>query len=274
MRVGAPLVAHDSAMPEHKEMRRVVVIGILSAIVMACAGCGHGALERKLDQPAYYFDNSLPFQPNRIWRLRARWEPYQLDAKKAIILKQFQLIVHADADRHKLEAEIKARGGDAGYLRWLESELFPIGNWEKREEQRIARSSDVTVVTLATRAIKEVPIDGRLTIEPVYFPDPLLRAVTDGCHELSWDVIARDESMGMEVILESRAENPGAERWKRIDYESPVFSWRQWSVGRERSIAYRTAIQFKTNVARCPLPPQINEQFKLVKKAQPMGVDW
>lgn len=247
---------------------------LLIALALGLAGCGHGAIERKLDRPAYYFDNTLSFQPNRIWRLKVTWEPYLLDRKKALVVKQFQLIVHADENRRRLENEIAAQGGDAGYLRWLENEIFPIGNWENRDEARIARVSDMTVISLTTKAIKEVPMKGQLTLGPVYFPDPLMRAVTEGCHELNWDVIPKDDSVGMEVVLQSRSNDPGAEKWNRTEYDSPVFWWRQWSVGQEHSIAYRTAIQFKTNIARCPLPPKIHEEFGRIVKSQPMGVDW
>lgn len=255
-------------------MIRVLLFCLTTLFPFLLAGCGGAKLKRRLSQPVYHFDNDLAFQPNRIWRLRVRWEPYFLDDAKAMIVKNLQLILHADADRARLEAEIKARGGDVGYLRWLESELFPLGNWDRREEGKIARYDNLIVVSFTLRAQKEVARKGYLTLSPVSFPDPLLRAVNDGCHELNWDVLPIGENIGFEVTLESRHENPRAERWRRIDYDSQNFSWRQWSVGDERSISYRTLVQLKTNVARCPLPPKIHEQFELMRRGQPMGVEW
>lgn len=238
------------------------------------AACRHRPLSRSLETASYYFDNTLPFQPNRIWRLKVSWEPYLLDAKKAIVLKQYNFIVHDDNDRRRLEATITAHGGDQRYLRWLETELFPLGNWEKRDDARVARYQNLIVVVLGTKAIKEVPRKGYLSVSPVQFPDPLLRAIFDGCHELNWDVISKDESVGFEVVLESRDSNPGARKWKLHEYDSPAFWWRAWSVGQGHSIAYRTAVKFKTNVARCPLPPKLYDEFKLLKLGQEMGVDW
>jgi hypothetical protein len=237
-------------------------------------GCGHNPLERKLDQPIYYLDNSLAFQPKRIWRLWVKWEPYLLDDKRALVTKEFQFVVRDETERKRVEADIAAKGGDERYLKWLESELVPLGNWEKREQARVARYSDLIVVVLVTKSYKEVPQKGDLTVTPIYFPDTMLRAAADGCHDLDWDVIPARDSLGLEVVFESRSENPGAEKWKRVERELKNFSWKAWSVGQERRIAYRTAIFVKNNMARCPLPPAVHEEFKLITRAQPMGIDW
>jgi hypothetical protein len=250
------------------------LVGATLALAALTAACGHNPIERRLDQPIYYLDNTLPFQPKRIWRLWVKWDPYLLDNSKAMVTKEFQLVVHDAAERRKLESEIAAYGGDTRYLRWLESEVFPIGNWEKREDARIARYSDLTVVVINTKSIKEVPQSGHLNVAPVFFPDYVFRSVTDGCHELNWDVIPIGDSVGTEVVLESRDLIPGADRWKTIEKDLPNFSWKAWSVGQERRIAYRTFLNFKTNVSRCPLPPKIHEEFKRIAQVQSMGVDW
>lgn len=254
----------------------------LSAAAVACAlvvlawgGCSSGPdFERQLSHPSYYFDNSLPFQPNRIWRLKAYWTPYFLDDEKAMVVKQFELIVHGDVDRKRLEKEIVGRGGDERYLRWFEAGLFPLGNWELRDDARISRLSDGIVVSLRTHSLKEVPKDGSFTVGPVWFPDPVMRQVTDACGELNWDVIPQDTSVGFEVVLQSRELNPSADKWKTREFDSPTLWWKQWSVGQERSIAYRTVMRFKANVARCPMPPYLPRQFAQIAKGQGMGVDW
>ncbi|MBI3542038.1 MAG: hypothetical protein HY075_02005 [Deltaproteobacteria bacterium] len=198
-------------------MRCLRAGAILASLFLATLGpgCSTPLPENRLDHPSYYFDNTLSFQPNRIWRLTVSWEPYLLDDKKAMIVKQYQFVVHGDADRRRLDLEIAAHGGERGYLRWLESELFPLGNWDVRDEAHVSHLRDMTLVTLRTKALKEVPKEGLLTVRPVWFPDPLFRGLTDGCHQLNWDVISRDESVGFEIVLKSRHLNPDAERWTR-----------------------------------------------------------
>lgn len=251
-----------------------LIILLLAVALIFEIGCTHLPLGGSLTQPIYYFDNSLPFQPNRIWRVKVRWEPYLLDDQKAMIIKQFQYVLRTQGERKIFESEVIARGGDVRYLKWLEGELFPLGNWEYLDESRIVRYKDYILVTYTTKSIKEVPRDGKLTVSPVSFPDRLLRAVNEGCHELNWDVIAKDDSVGFEVFLESRSAEPDALRWKLIEKSFPTFGWRAWSVGQEKSIAYRTLVFFKTNVSRCPLPPKIHEEFKQIRAGQSMGVEW
>ena len=254
-------------------MARILLM-IVCILLCGTLACRHGPGKRSLESPSYYLDNTLAFQPNRIWRMKVSWEPYLLDAKKALVVKQFQFIVHDDNDRRRLENSITAHGGDQRYLRWLETELFPIGEWEMRTDARVARYQNLIVVTLDTKAIKEVARKGYFSVSPVQFPDSMLRAIFDGCHELNWDVISKDDSVGFEVVLQSRADNPNARKWKLHEYDSPALWWKQWSVGQEHSIAYRTMVIFKTNVARCPLPPKIYDEFKLLKAGQEMGVAW
>jgi hypothetical protein len=251
----------------------VRVIGA-AAMLAAMSGCGHGPIEHQLDQLPYYFDNELPFQPDRIWRLKVSWKPYLLDAAKAMVFKQVQLVVHSDRDRKRLEAEITSRGGDDRYLLWLEARLFPLGNWEIRDDARITRHSDGVIISLRTHSLKEVPIDDELDVRPVWFPDPVTRAVGEGCHELDWDVIPKDTSVGFEVELQSRHDTPNAERWTLREHDLPTFWWRQWSVGQEHSISYRTVLWFKANVSRCPLPPLVYEQFNKIRLAQRTGIQW
>jgi hypothetical protein len=272
---------------EHEGMRFLAPalgLGLVCALVLA-TGCQHtGPIEHKednegfydneVDNPVFNKDNGLPFQPNRIWRLKAHWDPYLLDRKRAMVVKQFQLIVHGDVDRRRLENEIKSRGGDERYLRWFEAELFPLGNWELRDDARVTRLTDGIVVSLRTHALKEVPVEGEFTVSPVWFPDPVMKAANDACGEQNWEVIPQDTSVGFEVILQSRLKFPTAERWDKREFDSPTFTWRQWSVGLERSVAYRTLLQFKTNVSRCPMPPYLPAQFATIARGQKMGVDW
>lgn len=252
----------------------LALLGIAAAFAAVAPGCSHAPLETHLGQPGLYFDNTLPFQPNRVWRLWVKWEPYLLSEDKAIVVKELQYVVRGERDRKALEADIEARGGDVRYLRWLETEFFPLGNWERREEARIARYKDLMVAVIITRALKEVPRSGRLTLGPVWFPDPIFRAARDGCHELNWDVIPVGDSIGTEVILETRYDEAGADQWKRVERDSSTHSWRQWSVGEGRRIAYRTAILLKNNISTCPLPPRIHADVQQLVRGQPMGIAW
>lgn len=254
-------------MPLHKIILASVALALLTS-------CGGNPLKNTLTQSEYYRENAIPFQPKRIWRLKVSWEPYLLDDDKAMLVKQFQYVVHHQAERARLEKEIAAKGGDTRYLRWFEAHVFPLGNWEVRNEAKIVRLGDMTLVTLVTKALKESEKTGMLTVEPIAFPDLLFKGFDEGCPELSWDIIPKDESVGLEVVLESRELQPKAERWKFVEKNYKNFYWRAWSVGQERSIAYRTLIHFKTNVARCPLPPKIHEEFKRIRRGQPMGVEW
>lgn len=258
--------------------RRQRQISILIMFMLGASGCAHAPLptvaSEKPAGPEYSFEGDLPFRPDRIWKIQITPKPYLLSDQKALVVKHFQYIARSAGERKRLDTEIAARGGDQRYLRWFESQLVPLGNWEVRDDAQVARFDDRTVVSFTSKAIKEVAKTEMLTISPLDLPDPLLRAVNDGCPSLSWDVISKEESLGIEVVLESHSENPKALRWQSYEENNPAFFLRSWSVGREKGIAYRTAIQFRTTVSRCPLPPKIHAAFARLMRAQPMGVDW
>lgn len=259
--------------PYFKLFSMLGLVALLGATQTACSRAPYK--KKAIAQPLYYLDNTLPFQPKRLWRVIVRWEPYLLDAKKAIVVKEFQLLAHDERERQRIEGDILARGGDTLYLNWLESSVFPIGIWEKRDEARVSRYVDMLMVVLVTKAIKEVPQEGMLSlVDAVELPDPLLAARRHSCGPLSWDVLPRDDSVGLEVVLESRREDPRAEKWNRFERDLPNFYARTWSVGQERRMAYRTFLHAKTNVSRCPLPPKIDALYEQLARGQAMGVEW
>src|SRR5689334_5392454 len=83
------------------------LFAVIALFATAFTGCQTSRVERQLDKASYFSDNDISFQPRRVWRLKVRWEPYLLDHAKAMLVKNFQLIVHGEGDRRRLEAEIK-----------------------------------------------------------------------------------------------------------------------------------------------------------------------
>ena len=250
-------------------MTRTVVF-----ILLFLTSCGHNPLSKQIAQPKYYTDNELPLQPKRLWRVLVRWEPYLLDEDKALIVKEFQLVVKDSDERSRLEAEIAHKGGDEAYLRWFEANVFPIGVWERREQARVTRQKDNLTIVLTTKAFKEVPKSGFLNIEPVHFPDPLLEALDRHCQPGNWDVLEKGDSAGVEIVLESRSQQPRAQRWDRVEKDLPNFSWRVWSVAQENRMSYRTTVFIKKSIARCPLPPKVHAEFMRLARLQETGVAW
>lgn len=254
-----------------KKLQTLLTLSIF-IIISACSG--QHPLSKQIAQPKYYADNELSFQPKRLWRLVVTWEPYLLDKNKALVNKEFQLVVRDGDERKRIENEIRDKGGDEAYLRWFENHVSAIGYWERRDQARISRHKDVLTVVLTTKAFKEVPLSDYLNVAPVSFPDPLLDAFARHCQPDSWDVLEKGDSAGVEIVLESRHPNPGARRWNRIEKDSRNFSWRAWSVAQENRMSYRTVAFVKETIARCPLPPNVHEQFKLMAHRQSMGVQW
>ncbi|MEW6057889.1 MAG: hypothetical protein AB1540_14875 [Bdellovibrionota bacterium] len=237
-------------------------------------GCNPRVKKEKLDENVKEYSSSFPFQPKRTWRLEVSWEPFALDEKKALISKEFQLLIQDDKEREKLEKQIRDHGGDEPYLLWLESQLIPLGDLEVRAIGRIIRYQDRTVVLLAYRAPVEIERRGLLTAGPVSFPDPLLRALRDGCPVLEWEQIQGDDSFGIEVVLVSRARDPRGLLWKPEHIQVKGFSSRSWSVVQGRQLAYRSLVALKDTVSRCPLPLTFRRLALSVGDFAPMGVEW
>jgi len=246
---------------------------LLAIMIASLPGCMHSPKPLPTE-PIYYLDNSLPFQPKRLWRLIVRWDPYLLDDKKALVKKEFQLLIHDGTERSRLETEILARGGDANYLNWFENELVPLGYWDVRDQAQIVRYRDYTAVTLTTKPLKEVTKTGFLKVDPVFFPDPLFRIMREGCAPLNWEAFTTADSVGWEVVLESRDLEPEAVKWERVEGTNSVLDWRMWSVGQGRRIAYRIALIIRGEGARCPLPPEVFSAYERIRKLQPMGIQW
>lgn len=232
-------------------------------------------LRRHMDQPIHYLDNNLPFQPIRIWRLWVSWDEDPEDQSKARLTKEWQLVVHNLEERQKLEAEIASRGGDEAYLRWFESEMFPQGSFEVRDQARIARFSDTIVVVLVTRALRGVPREGnQIRVAPIRFPEPLMRKAFENCGPHNWDEFHEGQSFGMEVVLESHKTNAEALKWKPREVKVPHLQWLTWSVGQGRRVAYRRALFIKTSFARCPPPPKLYNVVQELRRWKPMAIEW
>lgn len=258
-----------------KPLRRLTsALAVMACFTSMVACSGARPKQQRVAQPLYHLDNSLEFQPKRIWRVIVKWEPYLLDSNKAVIQKEFQLIAHDERERKRIEGDILARGGDELYLNWLESNFLPIGVWEKRDTARVARYHDMLMIVVTTKAFKEVTKKGRLAIAPLLFPDPTVTALRDACAPESWDVLPKDDMVGLEIVLETKSDDPTADKWQRTEVDLPNFSWKAWSVATDRQMAYRQFIHVKANISRCPLPPEIHKAYVKMSAMQPMGVDW
>lgn len=249
-----------------------------------------------LEQPAHYLDNELKFQPKRIWRLWVSWELDQTNRDRAYIIKEFQHIVREKAEREKLENEIQLRGGDTGYLQWYESSVFPLGNWDETEKVKVLRLKDFTMVLLVTRSKKPIRFRklarrnewhqerevektlGKLLVRAVGFPDPLMSQLFNGCSPRSWQEVRAGESVGTEVVLETRREPgdapPIGYKWQKKNLKLQELQWLSWSVGQGNRISYRQAVFIHQDFAQCPKPPHIHEVLKQARVAQPMEIDW
>jgi hypothetical protein len=253
---------------------RKLVLSLTLAMLLATSGCAHKKTEHSLDLPIFFLDNTLAFQPKRIWRMRVRWDPDLLNESKAVLVKQVQFVVSDEAGRKKLEDEIIARGGETRYLRWIESEISPLLETDRREDAKITRLKEATAVVLNFRSVLPVTRRDRLVVSSVEFPDPIFLGVRDGCGGMNWDTFTAGESVGWEVVLESRSLRPVADRWSRIERNAENFSWQAWSVGQGRQVAYRMVFYIKKEIGRCPLSPAVHAEFKSIFSPQPMRIEW
>ena len=220
------------------------------------------------------FDRALVEQPRRFWRMRIFWEPYLLNDAKAYVHKEFQLVVRAEAERVKLEKQITEFGGDAQYLMWFEQQLGHIGVGDRIKSAKISRFKDATVVLLATRSMSDVFRTGDLSVPDLYFPEKLFEHLREGCMTGAVDLVPSGESVGVEVVLESRQENPTVTQWQTIQEVSDDLVVRSWSSPQNNRIAYRKMLSTKRSVVRCPQDIRLRMQLQRFWKTQAMGISW
>ena len=154
-------------------------------------------------------------------------------------------------------------------MRWLETSLSPIGIWDELREARIARYQKSTVAVVVTESVKELPADGWMSLKPeqISFPDSLINDLKTACNIRSTDVIDREESLGIEIVLESRSEKPKALGWEYKKFTSDFLDIKTWSQGQGKRISYRVLMNTDAGVSRCP-------RLARTDIFQQMGIEW
>lgn len=227
-----------------------------------------------LQDASHYQNNDLRFLPNRHWKLTVGWIPdgnQAFDQARAKIIKKFQYIVRGEKERQKLLEAIAEAGGEESYLRWLEGELQPIGASDIRKNARIESLRNETIVTLVMNSRDSVAVTGELSIPLYFFPDPILRTAKQACSTYDLGVYEGGESVGFEVVLQSRLQSRHkvnelfATRWQKEQQAVREIAWQSWSVGAKKQVSYRTLVEVKTKIPRCPLPPKAYEQLLKIR---------